>query len=140
MKIPTVSRFCYVLDLNVGGLMLGYLGMISNGTYAVLLLIDLIFKPEQFKREVIMLEEDAESQSPAAYFFEEVVLPTSVNESDVPQGGKFDYISRVDRSELNFTFFLKIVYWAISVIVVGILFGCFFISMLFIQGISEVRY
>lgn len=87
--------------------MLGYLGMITNGTYAVLLLIDLVFKPEQFKREVIVLEEDAESQSPAAYFFEEVVLPTPITESNVPQGGKIVCVPWFESSELNFIIFLK---------------------------------
>lgn len=52
MKVPTVDKFLCVFDLRLGALMLGYFGTISNATYALLLLIELCFEPEEFKHEI----------------------------------------------------------------------------------------
>lgn len=53
MKVPKVEKFFGIFDLRVGALMLGYLGTISNATYALLLLIDLLFDPEHFRFEIL---------------------------------------------------------------------------------------
>lgn len=53
MKVPTIEKFLCVFDLRLGALMLGYLGTISNATYALLLLIDLTFDPEELKEAVL---------------------------------------------------------------------------------------
>ena len=88
MKVPTVSKFCYVFDLNVGGLMLGYLGAISTTTFTVLLIKDLIFDMEKFKHEVFGLAEDLENMSPPTRLIDELVHPTPIDESNVSTTGE----------------------------------------------------
>lgn len=64
MKVPTVTKFLGVFDLNQGALMLGYLGAISNGTFALLLLIDLVFGGENLKQKIFSITRKAENLSP----------------------------------------------------------------------------
>lgn len=79
MKVPTVDRFLCVFDLTLGGLMLGYLGAISNATFAALLLFDLMFDTEKFKNEVLGIAESSESLSPGAELIDKIVHPTPVD-------------------------------------------------------------
>lgn len=88
MKIPTVSKFFCVFDLNLGGLMLGYLGALSNATFAILLLVDLVFDGQKFKREVFTVAKEAESFSPAVELLDDLVNPTPVNEENVTTSSK----------------------------------------------------
>lgn len=68
--------------------MLGYLGALSNATFAILLLIDLVFDAQKFKREVFKVAEEAESLSPAVELFDDLVNPTPVNEENVTTSSK----------------------------------------------------
>lgn len=89
MKVPTVNKFLCVFDLTLGGLMLGYLGAISNATYALLLLIDLIFDAEKLKGEVFKIAKNAENLSPAAELIDSELFPTPITEENISTGGKY---------------------------------------------------
>jgi hypothetical protein len=67
MKVPTVTNFFFVFDLTVGGLMLGYLGAIANATFAIMLLIDLVFNVDGFKHEVFNITRSIKVMSPGTY-------------------------------------------------------------------------
>lgn len=88
MKFPTVSKFLCVFDLNLGGLMLGYFGAISNATLVMLLLVDLVFDLQNFKREVFIVAKEAENLSPAVELLDDLVNPTPITIENVSKSGK----------------------------------------------------
>jgi hypothetical protein len=76
MKFPTIKKFLFVFDLNLGGLVLGYFGAISNATLALLLIIDLILYGDKFEDEAEKIAKNTEDLSPDLEMIDKVVHPT----------------------------------------------------------------
>lgn len=87
MKIPTVSKFLGVFELNQGALMLGYLGAISNGTFALLLIIDLFFDGENFKHKIFKNSRKIENFAPGVKLIDEIISETPISEENTPTYG-----------------------------------------------------
>jgi len=80
MKIPTINKFlCF--DLMTGGLILSYVGAVSNAIYAMLLISNLIVDPELFRQEILAIVENAENLSPSWRVFEDDATMRSIEES-----------------------------------------------------------
>lgn len=67
--------------------MLGYLGAISNGTFALFLLIDLIFDGDGLNHKIFHISRKAENLSPGAKLIDDIVNPTPLEEKNFPSDG-----------------------------------------------------
>lgn len=134
MKAPTVSKFFCVFDLNLGGLMLGCLGAISNGTFAAILLLNLVFNAARLKHKVFGIAKEFEDISPGAKLVDELIHPTALDEEHISTSGKVRLILLKKCIEKYFLVFVFL-----ALIIVGILSVFSFISIWFIRGVKEVN-
>ncbi|KAG5667043.1 hypothetical protein PVAND_015044 [Polypedilum vanderplanki] len=115
MKFPTVNRFLLFFDLTTGGLILGYIGAITNAAFLLILLFDLVTDIQKFKNDVLQFAVGVEKLSPVEIIADELVTPEPIENYTLPLW----------------------VFVIMAVILVAILILCCFVSLWFIQGIKE---
>jgi hypothetical protein len=78
MKVPTVEKFFCVFDLNLGGLIIGWFGAISNASLALLLVIDYLFYEDKFEEDAKEITGSAKKLSPGLELIDKVELSLSI--------------------------------------------------------------
>lgn len=85
MTVPTVDNFLCVIDLNLGGLIIGYFIAIIYGLYALLLVYDLFFsslftseKVQEITKKIVT---NSEQFSPGVELIEGVVIANPTEET-----------------------------------------------------------
>lgn len=124
MKVPTVDKFCCVFDLSLGGLILGYLGVISNASYVILLMFDLLFDTETLKQQFGKIFTGAGNNE-----------TISDGSESLSTNGENQENLRVESSWK----FLVLDFLMLVLLLIAIFATCFFISLWFIEGVNEVR-
>jgi hypothetical protein len=125
-----VQKFFGIFDLNLGGIILGYFGFISNASLAILLIMDLLFDKEKSKSEAKEITENVQNFTPGLKIMESV---EPISKTLSPEGWlswMFDEFCR----------FLESFVASIAVVLtfVAVLCACSAISLIFVQGVNEV--
>lgn len=89
MKIPTINKFLCFFDLTTGGLVLGYIGAVSNAAYALILLLDLVSDIEKFKDDVSEFVEDVEELSPIYVVDDEFENSHTAEKYEIPTWSEY---------------------------------------------------
>lgn len=133
MKVPTVERFLCVFDLNLGGLMLGYLGAISNATLTLLLIKNLLFDENKFNKEATDISRHNEKLSSGLEMIEKIDSPA---DESLSTKGLFKNILSLDFSMYSKKLAASVI---VVIVYIGVLSTFCLISMIFIRGVNEVR-